>query len=117
MRQKQTIVQRFRLCTKSPTAANRALDVLGVPHVTTVVSHSGTATAHNALVISRPAAVSALTCFAVDITDQKDRVSWVQIPTYEEIPSRAGQQAPTGVTLPHITSTEEQISLYTDNST
>jgi len=76
-----------------------------------------TATANNALAISRPVAVRALQCFAVDITDRKDRVSWVQIPAYEELPSRAGQQAPTDVTLPHITSTEEQISLYTDNST
>jgi hypothetical protein len=88
--------------------------VLGLPRAAVVVAQTG-ATAHTALAISRPVAVRALKCFAVDITDRKDRVSWVQIPAYEEVPSR--QQAPADVTLPYITSTDELISLYTDNST
>jgi hypothetical protein len=116
MRQKQAIVQVFRRCTRAPPAANRALGVLGVPHVTVMVACTVTATARNALATSRPVAVRPLKCFADDITDQKDRVSWVQIPAYEEVPPRAGQQAPAGVTLPHITSTNGLISLYTDNS-
>jgi hypothetical protein len=110
-------MQGFRLCTRAPPAANRALDVLGVPHVNVVVARTETAAARNALAISRPVAVRALKCFAVDITDRKDRVSWVQIPAYEEVPSQAEQRALAGVTLPHITSTDELISLYTDNST
>ena len=110
-------MQGFRLCTKILTAANRALGVAGVPHVTAALARMGTATAHNALAIWLPVAVRTLNCFAVDITDRKDRVSWVQIPAYEEVPARAEQQAPAGVTLPHITSTDELISLYTDNST
>ena len=116
MRQKQTIVQGFWLRTRSPTAANRALGVTGVPHVTVVVARTGAATAHNALAVSRPVVVGALKCFAVDITDRKDRVSWVQIPAYEEVPSQEGRQAPAGITLPHITSTNELVSFYTDNS-
>jgi hypothetical protein len=111
------MVQDFWLRTRTPPAANRALGVLSLPHVTVVAARIGVATAQNALAISRPVAVRALKCFAVDVTDRKDRVSWIQIPAYEEVPSRAEQQAPTGVTLPHITSTDELISLYTDNST
>jgi len=110
-------MQGFRLCTRALAAANCALGVLSLPHVTVVVARMATATAHNALAISRPVVVSALKCFSVDSTDREDRVSWVQIPAYEEVPSRAEQRAPTGVTLPHITSTDELISLYTDNST
>jgi hypothetical protein len=117
MCRKQTIARGFRLCTRAPPAANRALDVLSLPHVTVVIARTGAAAAHNALAISRPVAVRTLKCFAVDITDQKDRVSWVQIPAYEEVPSSEEQQAPTDVTLPYITSTDELISLYTDNST
>jgi len=108
----------FQLCTRSPTVANRAPGVLGVLHVTAVIAQMRTATAHNALAILRPAAVRVLKNFAVDNTDQKDRVSWVQIPDYEEAPSR--QQARADITLPYVTSTDEQVSLlyyYTDHST
>jgi hypothetical protein len=81
-----------------------------------MVARTGVATARNALAISRLVAVRALKCFADNIADRKDRIAWVQIPTYEEAPALAEQQAPAGVTLPHITSTDERISLYTDNS-
>jgi len=105
----------FRLCTRVPPAASRALGAFGLAGVTTVISRPGTA--NSALAVSRPVAVRALKRFAKNVTDRKDRVSWVQIPAYQELPSQEGQQAPTVITLPHVASTEELISLYTDNST
>ena len=72
------IVLVFRLCTRVPPAANRALGAFSLVGVAIVISRPGTA--NNALAVSRPVAVRALKRFAMGVTDRKDRVAWVQIP-------------------------------------